>query len=124
MSNLAGVLGAGVEGEACELVGFRAGEAVVGSDDFSLPWSWGRVVRIINRTKMTEITVRPKARMDRPCGEVKRSSVISSTPLFIWLASDALRGVASVARGMMISSSASARCPTSNRKGALSNVLR
>jgi hypothetical protein len=96
-------MGAGAEGESCELLGLRPGEEMMGVDDFFLPWSWGRVVRMMNRMKMTEITERPKARMERPCGEVKRSSMVSSPPSSVWLASDTLRGVDSVARGMMVS---------------------
>lgn len=103
-------MGAGAEeGEACELVGLRPGEEVMGVGDFFLPWSWGMVVRMMNRTKMTEMMVRPNARMERPCGEVKRSSMVSSPPSSVWLASDTLRGVASVARGMVVSRSSS--CP-------------
>jgi len=105
------VVGAGAEaeGEACELIGFRPGEGVNGVEDFFLPWSWGMVVRMMNRTKMTEMMVRPKARIERPCGEVKRSSMVSSPPSSVWLASDALRGVASVARGMVVSRSSPVR---------------
>lgn len=101
VSIFSGVGGGGeAEGEACELllvVGLRPGVEV----DFFLPWSWGRVVRMMKRMKMTEIMEMPKARMDRPWGEVKRSSMVSSPPSSVWLASDALRGVDSVARGML-----------------------
>lgn len=100
MSFFSGV-GGGTEGEACELLGLRPGEEVMGGGDFFLPWSWGMVVRMMKRTKMTEIMVRPKARMVRPCGEVKRSSMVSSPPSSVWLASDTFSGVDSVARGMV-----------------------
>ena len=53
----------------------------------SLPCPCGLALNTMNSTKRTEMTDRPKARMVRPCCDVKRSSHDNEAPCSVCVAS-------------------------------------